>query len=343
MRHPAGSLLFSREFHLSSGAVRPACTLRPTGVGCDPRRFTTLSTAPLVLATALLLAGPAFAKPKAINARADCLARARSGGDHRGQRARAALRPAHPAADALTKAENAVANAPARPICAPRWAWPICARAASTAALGDAITLGDTQPRTQLSLALAQIGNGRAREALATLDANRATLPPPIWAWRWRWRAKRGAALPFWAMRCAAAILAQAARQPWLCLCAGWPLDRGAQPCRAGYARRQGGRTHDRMGRHRPARCRAPPRGRDAECGDQGRWRHAHGAGAEGWPQRRAGGPACLCRASGRPAARRAGAGRRACCRTAAGGRQHRARRSPCGAARRRTGRAARA
>ena len=48
----------------------------------------------------------------------------------------------------------------------------------AAAAFGDAMALGDTSPRTTLSLALAQIGSGRAGEALAVLDNANDTIAP---------------------------------------------------------------------------------------------------------------------------------------------------------------------
>jgi len=48
----------------------------------------------------------------------------------------------------------------------------------AAAAFGDAVALGDTSPRTMLSLALAQIGAGRLGEALAVLDSANDTIAP---------------------------------------------------------------------------------------------------------------------------------------------------------------------
>ncbi|HET9628427.1 MAG TPA: tetratricopeptide repeat protein, partial [Novosphingobium sp.] len=44
-------------------------------------------------------------------------------------------------------------------------------------ALGDAMSLGDTSGRTALSLALAQIGSGQFRQAVALLDERRDDIP----------------------------------------------------------------------------------------------------------------------------------------------------------------------
>jgi Flp pilus assembly protein TadD len=49
--------------------------------------------------------------------------------------------------------------------------------ASATAAFDDAMRLGDNSPRTALSLALAKIGAGRSREAVAILDDWRDTIP----------------------------------------------------------------------------------------------------------------------------------------------------------------------
>ncbi len=49
--------------------------------------------------------------------------------------------------------------------------------ASATQALDDAMRLGDNTPRTALSLALAKIGAGRGREAVAILDDWRDTIP----------------------------------------------------------------------------------------------------------------------------------------------------------------------
>ena len=49
--------------------------------------------------------------------------------------------------------------------------------ASATSAFDDAMRLGDNSPRTALSLALAKIGAGRSREAVAILDDWRDTIP----------------------------------------------------------------------------------------------------------------------------------------------------------------------
>jgi hypothetical protein len=164
MRHPAGSLLFSREFYLSSGAVRPACTLRPTGVGHDRAPFYHALHGAAGAGHCPAAGRPRLAKPKAINARADCLARAPIRRRSPGQCARATCDLPTPPADALTKAENAVANAPRQADLRAALGMAYLREGrfqSATAALGDAVTLGDTQPRTQLSLALAQPATGR--------------------------------------------------------------------------------------------------------------------------------------------------------------------------------------
>lgn len=49
--------------------------------------------------------------------------------------------------------------------------------ASATSAFDDAMRLGDNSPRTALSLALAKVGAGRSREAIAILDDWRDTIP----------------------------------------------------------------------------------------------------------------------------------------------------------------------
>lgn len=152
------------------------------------RRFTKLSSTPLALVTALLLAAPGIAQAKSAEAKAENACHPRGGKVAAGNLAEGGATPAatrrcdklSTSEDMVTKAEMAVANAPRKADlrAALGMAYLRDGRFQSaTAALGDAIALGDTQPRTQLSLALAQIGNGQTHDALATLDANRTTLP----------------------------------------------------------------------------------------------------------------------------------------------------------------------
>jgi Tfp pilus assembly protein PilF len=69
---------------------------------------------------------------------------------------------------------------------------------------GDAVALGDTSGRTQLSLALAQIGAGDLQAAVEVLDGAtrfpRATVASP-----WRWPVRRTAAWESSSMPCVAA------------------------------------------------------------------------------------------------------------------------------------------
>ncbi|MDE2619785.1 MAG: SPOR domain-containing protein [Sphingomonadales bacterium] len=95
----------------------------------------------------------------------------------------ASARPAGPAtaADrAVARAEQAVQKAPqdAAPRAALGQAYLVAGRFESAAtAFDDAMTLGDNSGRTALGLALAKIGAGRTREAVALLDDWRGEIP----------------------------------------------------------------------------------------------------------------------------------------------------------------------
>ena len=104
-----------------------------------------------------------------------------------GVRSASAGLPDMPADKAIAKAEKAVARAElavqkspdeAAPRAALGNAYLAAGRFVSAAtALDDAMALGDTSGRTALSLALAKIGSGQHREAVAILDDWRAEIP----------------------------------------------------------------------------------------------------------------------------------------------------------------------
>lgn len=88
--------------------------------------------------------------------------------------------PVTPADRAVARAEQAVQKAPqdAAPRAALGQAYLVAGRFQSAAtAFDDAMTLGDNSGRTALGLALAKIGAGRTREAVALLDDWRGEIP----------------------------------------------------------------------------------------------------------------------------------------------------------------------
>ncbi len=93
---------------------------------------------------------------------------------------RDAVRGKHAAEKAVVSAERAVARSPQNASLRARLGLAYLQAGrfdSATSAFGDAMRLGDNSPRTALSLALAKIGAGHSREAVAILDQWRDSIP----------------------------------------------------------------------------------------------------------------------------------------------------------------------
>jgi len=144
-------------------SLAPSAILTKQEPSMIARRMTALlCSAPLAL-VAMGLASPALAKSKPVQAEA--IDAVLAGGQ---------------SAKAMEIAEKAVAASPRdgalRAALGRAYLKEGRFQSAATA-LTDAVTLGENSSRTLLSLALAQTGAGQSREAAATLDAGRNTIP----------------------------------------------------------------------------------------------------------------------------------------------------------------------